>query len=293
VRAASNIPASLVQQVPASRDRRLAELFDRKESNWTSDAPRLQGEQLKGGAAERRLADGRTRGRQLVHNVQQRGDDDLPARPRAGFHYTPRQEEKRYPLPVEDGFGLGRATLGASSAFIAATFSSLAGVYFESVVKSNEANAPSLWLRNVQLCIFTIPIAAVGVMLQWRRLSMVGFFTGFDMYACALVTLNGAGGLLVAAVIKYGDNILKNFTTSCSVILGTVMSILLFDFKPNVRFFVGATLVILSAYIFAVGPEKVNTLFGRKRGKEVLADAEEDESAPLQKVAVGRAADSA
>ena len=43
--------------------------------------------------------------------------------------------------------------------------------------------------------------------------------SGLDTPTIILIVLNGAGGLLVAAVIKFGDSILKNFTTSCSVIL--------------------------------------------------------------------------
>ena len=57
-----------------------------------------------------------------------------------------------------------------------------------------------------------------------------------------------AGGLLVAAVIKYGDNILKNFTTSCSVILGTLISVYFFDFQLSTQFLWGSVLVIGSAY---------------------------------------------
>jgi solute carrier family 35 (UDP-sugar transporter), member A1/2/3 len=137
----------------------------------------------------------------------------------------------------------------------------------------------------VQLCVFTIPIAAFGVVLQWGKISAVGALHGFDSYTWVLVTLNGAGGLLVAAVIKYGDNILKNFTTSCSVILGTLMSIVLFDFRPNTQFFMGAALVILSAYIYSVGPDRVTECMGKRMASTEMGAKEalsEDESAPLQ-----------
>ena len=63
-----------------------------------------------------------------------------------------------------------------------------------------------------------------------------------------------AGGLLVAAVIKYGDNILKNFTTACSVILGTLVSVVLFDFKLTMQFAWGSALVVASAYAYGVAP---------------------------------------
>ena len=52
---------------------------------------------------------------------------------------------------------------------------------------------------------------------------------------------------------RYGDNILKNFTTSCSVILGTLISIHLFDFRPTLQFGWGSALVIGAAYLYAVG----------------------------------------
>ena len=33
-----------------------------------------------------------------------------------------------------------------------------------------EANAPSLWVRNVQLCVFSVPLAALGVAYQWPKI---------------------------------------------------------------------------------------------------------------------------
>ena len=152
---------------------------------------------------------------------------------------------------------LGRQGVGALAALSAAAFSSIAGVYFEGLVKARETTAPSLWARNVQLCVFTIPLAAFGAAMKLRQSAhapvAAAFTTGFDAPTVLLVVLNASGGLLVAAVIKYGDNILKNFTTSCSVILGTLISIVLFDFRPTLQFGWGSAIVIGAAYLYAVG----------------------------------------
>ena len=152
---------------------------------------------------------------------------------------------------------LGRQGVGALAALSAAAFSSIAGVYFEGLVKARETTAPSLWARNFQLCVFTIPLAAFGAAMKLRQSPhapvAAAFTAGFDALTVLLVVLNASGGLLVAAVIKYGDNILKNFTTSCSVILGTLISIVLFDFRPTLQFGWGSAIVIGAAYLYAVG----------------------------------------
>merc|ERR1740139_1628967 len=137
------------------------------------------------------------------------------------------------------------------ASLVSALLSACASVYFEAVVKKVEANAPSLWVRNVQLCVFSVPLAALGVAYLWPKIQAAGGpLSGFDAYANSLVVLNAAGGLVGAVVVKYGDNVLKNFTTSCSVILGTLISVFLFDFHLTVQFAWGAALVMVSAYIY-------------------------------------------
>jgi len=51
---------------------------------------------------------------------------------------------------------------------------------------------------------------------------------------------------VVAIVLKYGDNVLKNFSTACSVVLGVAASSALFGFVPGRFFLWGAGLVVSS-----------------------------------------------
>lgn len=53
---------------------------------------------------------------------------------------------------------------------------------------------------------------------------------------------------VVALVLKYGDNVLKNFSTACSVVLGTIISAHLFGFVPARLFLWGALLVVRSKF---------------------------------------------
>ena len=98
------------------------------------------------------------------------------------------------------------AATGIPAALLAAALSSSAGVYFEAIVKVRETGTgrapPSVWVRNVQLCVFTLPIAALAAAMQWPTIRAQPFV--IDAPTALLVLLNAAGGLLTAVAIKHG-----------------------------------------------------------------------------------------
>ena len=70
-----------------------------------------------------------------------------------------------------------------------------------------------------------------------------------------MVVLNQAlGGLIVAVVVKYADNILKGFATSVSIVLSGIVSFLWLQFQPSASFMVGASLVMTSVYAYGRPP---------------------------------------
>ena len=71
-----------------------------------------------------------------------------------------------------------------------------------------------------------------------------------------LVALNATGGLLVAVVVKYADNILKGFACSLAIILTCVLSIFIFGFTLSTQFCFGAGLVISSIFMYGYVPAK-------------------------------------
>ncbi|TKY87559.1 hypothetical protein EX895_003573 [Sporisorium graminicola] len=139
-------------------------------------------------------------------------------------------------------------------AVTAACFTSgLAGVYFEMVLKSSDAN---LWARNVQLSAWSLLPAALPVLLEMARHGPSTPFLHFGVSAWATVVLQVTGGMAVAMVIKHADNILKGFAVSFSIVLSFGFSVAFFNFPFTAAFAGGVALVILSTLSYAHGPMK-------------------------------------
>ncbi len=112
-------------------------------------------------------------------------------------------------------------------------------------------------MRNVQLSLLSIPFGIIGVLVKHGdQLSEKGFFFGYDLFVWYLIVLNATGGLLVAVVVKYADNILKGFACSLAIILTCIFSIFIFGFQLSLQFTFGAALVIGSIFLYGYQPPK-------------------------------------
>lgn len=144
-------------------------------------------------------------------------------------------------------------------AVTAACFTSgLAGVYFEMVLKGSKAD---LWVRNVQLSLFSLIPAALPVILEspyphapWNVSQTI--FRNFGGWAWATVAIQVLGGLITAIVIKYSDNILKGFATSLSIVLSFLASVALFGFRITPSFLIGSSTVLVATWMYNQPPGK-------------------------------------
>ncbi|KAL9186532.1 hypothetical protein ACHAXT_005770 [Thalassiosira profunda] len=158
---------------------------------------------------------------------------------------------------------------GLTAVTVACLCSAFAGVYFEKVLKrptvdGGQARAPvSMWMRNVQMAFFSICIALINMYREYGERGFTGetdennnpilkpFLHGFTGWAWVIVALQAGGGLLVAAVIKYADNVLKGMATGVSVATGTFASTFLFGTQLSMQFGIGATMILVSVYFFS------------------------------------------
>lgn len=148
----------------------------------------------------------------------------------------------------------GSQFVGLMAVLTACFSSGFAGVYFEKILKETKQ---SVWIRNIQLGFFGSIFGLMGVYVYDGELvSQNGFFQGYNRLTWAVVALQALGGLVIAAVIKYADNILKGFATSLSIILSTLISYFwLQDFVPTSVFFLGAMLVIAATFLYGYDPK--------------------------------------
>ncbi|XP_044076337.1 solute carrier family 35 member A3b isoform X2 [Siniperca chuatsi] len=144
----------------------------------------------------------------------------------------------------------GSQFVGMMAVLMACVSSGFAGVYFEKILKETKQ---SVWVRNIQLGLFGFVFGFIGtIVYDGQRVRQSGMFQGYNSITCTVVVLQALGGLVIAVVIKYADNILKGFATSLSIIVSTFISyFLLEDFNPTSVFFLGAVLVIAATFLYS------------------------------------------
>ncbi|KAM6307735.1 LOW QUALITY PROTEIN: UDP-galactose translocator-like [Podargus strigoides] len=126
--------------------------------------------------------------------------------------------------------------------------SGFAGVYFERLLKTTGV----IWLRNFPGTVGSV-LALLAMLSEGPSVAALGFFHGYTPAVWAVV-LNPAGGLMVALVVRYADNILKGFATALSILVSTLLSAHFFG-SPRAPFLAGAAMVLLAG------------LYGRPRGR--------------------------
>jgi UDP-galactose transporter len=145
-------------------------------------------------------------------------------------------------------------TIGFVAVLLAACTSGFSGVYFERILKNS---ATSLWVRNVQMGLSSIMLAIVGIYFSgdgpvvWNK----GFFYGYNWVVWTVVLLQAVGGLVVAVVVKYADNILKGFAASFSIVTSCILCYFFLDFRPNSLFLWGSLLVNIAMYLYSYVPK--------------------------------------
>ena len=123
-------------------------------------------------------------------------------------------------------------------------------IAFEKILKGSSA---SLWTRNIQLGLFGFITGLMSTFAKdGDKILEKGFFYGYDGLVWSVISIQALGGLLVAVVIKYADNILKGFACSVSIIVSAICAYFIFEFEITWAFSFGTGLVIMAVYLYSL-----------------------------------------
>uniref|UniRef100_A0A0K0EI61 UDP-galactose translocator n=1 Tax=Strongyloides stercoralis TaxID=6248 RepID=A0A0K0EI61_STRER len=143
-------------------------------------------------------------------------------------------------------------TIGFITVFLMCFTSAFAGAYMEKCLKKSDVD---IWTQNIRLSLYGLVIGGGSMIIKdLDNIQEFGMFRGFDILVWILTAVNSIGGLLIALVMKYADNILKGYAQSMSIIGAAVGSIFLFNFSPNFMFLFGTANVILSIILYSKYP---------------------------------------
>ena len=183
--------------------------------------------------------------------------------------------------PTEQSEGLmDNTTRGALILIVNGFISGASGVINEWLLKHQD---PSLDfnMKNMRIYAWGMLFGLPMIRPPWD-----GGLRGFGVMGWVVVCTNAALGLTVALVLKFADNLIKNFASSAAVILSALISTVLFGYVIKNSFMMGAIVVCCSfiLYFHDVGKGKpAVSAANREEGEGLLAaklDGAPNDNAP-------------
>ena len=183
------------------------------------------------------------------------------------------------------------ASVGVLATLVIATLSGFAAVYTERVLKHAQlqgqkyAQQDMLPYIQIQMALASLLIiGAFAVVADFEMIVTYGLWHGFDRRAVVAVMSSAMGGLIVSAVLKYADSVLKGYATSASVILTGVLSALFFGTTLDLHFVLAVINVTCSIALYgtlgqpapptaSIPPSKEKDV---ERGARSSGDTEDD-----------------
>jgi len=136
--------------------------------------------------------------------------------------------------------------IGLCAILLSSFLSGFCGVYFEKLLKHSELG---IIPRNLQLALYSL---TSGLLVYWQTGGeSKTFFNGYSSLMWVNICFCALGGLLVAACLKYADNILKNFATTGGIIFVTAVSHLRSGMPLALESTLGTTMVICSMFLYS------------------------------------------
>ncbi|KAE9043516.1 hypothetical protein PR003_g3466 [Phytophthora rubi] len=139
-------------------------------------------------------------------------------------------------------------TLGLALALVGVTLSSCASVFAEWTLK-RQADCAFLW-QSLLMYGFGVLFNAVGLLVDGETLIHRGFFHGYSGWTVAVVLVNSVGGIFMACILKYLDNIACVYSHSMAMMLTTLLSMMFLAFSPSLEFACGLGVLVISMYLY-------------------------------------------
>ncbi|KAJ1430086.1 nucleotide-sugar transporter-domain-containing protein [Ochromonadaceae sp. CCMP2298] len=127
----------------------------------------------------------------------------------------------------------GNPALGYMAVMVEVCLSGFASIYFEKVVKST-TELVTIWERNFQLGFYSLLMYGGIIVYQSYQAGVEieggvegevvrAAWSGWSLITLSVAVLGAAGGLLVAATLKYADAILKTLASAGAIVIATLL----------------------------------------------------------------------
>ena len=147
-------------------------------------------------------------------------------------------------------------TVGILAVMLASLTSGLAGVVLEKLYKDpgdSKEMKHTIWTRNVQLSLISIPFALAGVFIHAREEVFAGhFFHGYDHVVLSVIVLQAVGGLIIAFVLKFSNSIMKCIAIAVSICCCAIYSVHTNELLVTPKLVSGIFLVSASVLAFSL-----------------------------------------